>query len=227
MTFDLSHHLLQGRKLIGRHEHTDRSGDTGFTDDQLFIFQEQDHAVNGRQGAICVTRDNLGPLATNLTLLLQKESNDCYPWVTNIIDLGNLAEAWSFFRWGSKEFHSYLEQRITLYGRVFSDDELDFAGFFIRHGGFKTAVKQEADLLQLDPSYSSIFDEIYIHLHQGGPPPAITQTDPVVMDLKQSLSQGVPVFAEPNHKERRKIGRNAPCPCGSDKKYKRCCGKEG
>lgn len=22
----------------------------------------------------------------------------------------------------------------------------------------------------------------------------------------------------------RKIGRNEPCPCGSDKKYKRCCG---
>lgn len=22
-----------------------------------------------------------------------------------------------------------------------------------------------------------------------------------------------------------KIGRNAPCPCGSGKKYKRCCGK--
>ena len=24
--------------------------------------------------------------------------------------------------------------------------------------------------------------------------------------------------------ERRKVGRNAPCPCGSGKKYKRCCG---
>jgi preprotein translocase subunit SecA len=23
------------------------------------------------------------------------------------------------------------------------------------------------------------------------------------------------------------IGRNAPCPCGSGKKYKQCCGKEG
>lgn len=23
-----------------------------------------------------------------------------------------------------------------------------------------------------------------------------------------------------------KIGRNAPCPCGSGRKYKRCCGKE-
>ena len=24
-----------------------------------------------------------------------------------------------------------------------------------------------------------------------------------------------------------KIGRNDPCPCGSGKKYKNCCGKKG
>jgi preprotein translocase subunit SecA len=23
------------------------------------------------------------------------------------------------------------------------------------------------------------------------------------------------------------LGRNAPCPCGSGKKYKQCCGREG
>lgn len=27
------------------------------------------------------------------------------------------------------------------------------------------------------------------------------------------------------HREAPKIGRNAPCPCGSGKKYKKCCGK--
>jgi uncharacterized protein YecA (UPF0149 family) len=30
----------------------------------------------------------------------------------------------------------------------------------------------------------------------------------------------VPIIAEP------KIGRNEPCPCGSGKKYKKCCGKD-
>ncbi|MFQ7436849.1 MAG: SEC-C metal-binding domain-containing protein [Ruminococcus sp.] len=24
---------------------------------------------------------------------------------------------------------------------------------------------------------------------------------------------------------RKKVGRNDPCPCGSGKKYKKCCGK--
>jgi len=26
---------------------------------------------------------------------------------------------------------------------------------------------------------------------------------------------------------KRKVGRNDPCPCGSGKKYKRCCGRPG
>ena len=43
----LPHDLLQGRELIGGHEHTDRAGDTGFTDDQLLLFQQDDHVVNG------------------------------------------------------------------------------------------------------------------------------------------------------------------------------------
>jgi preprotein translocase subunit SecA len=27
-------------------------------------------------------------------------------------------------------------------------------------------------------------------------------------------------------RETQKVGRNEPCPCGSGKKYKRCCGKD-
>ena len=30
---------------------------------------------------------------------------------------------------------------------------------------------------------------------------------------------------KPYRREEAKIGRNAPCPCGSGKKYKHCCGK--
>jgi SWIM/SEC-C metal-binding protein len=31
-------------------------------------------------------------------------------------------------------------------------------------------------------------------------------------------------WPEPTHAEK-KVGRNDPCPCGSGKKYKKCCGK--
>jgi preprotein translocase subunit SecA len=32
---------------------------------------------------------------------------------------------------------------------------------------------------------------------------------------------------EPIRRETPKVGRNAPCPCGSGKKYKKCCGQAG
>jgi len=31
--------------------------------------------------------------------------------------------------------------------------------------------------------------------------------------------------AEYLHQKEKKVGRNEPCPCGSGKKYKKCCGK--
>ena len=38
------------------------------------------------------------------------------------------------------------------------------------------------------------------------------------------LNGGVPKSVKP-YKREKKIGRNEPCPCGSGKKYKKCCGK--
>jgi len=176
--------------------------------------------------SVCVTRDNFGALATNLALLLEKKNDDSYPWAVNIIDLFNLAEAWSYFKWGHSELRKYLEHRIVLHGKVFSDDELDYAGYFMRHGDFRNAIKSQADLIQLTPDYSSVFDEIYRHLHLGGPPVKLNQTEPVIMDLRRSLISDQPVFVEPQScsTKLRKIGRNEQCPCGSGKKYKRCCG---
>ncbi len=39
-----------------------------------------------------------------------------------------------------------------------------------------------------------------------------------IMDLERLLNPPVPVRVE------KKPGRNEPCPCGSGKKYKKCCG---
>jgi SWIM/SEC-C metal-binding protein len=38
-------------------------------------------------------------------------------------------------------------------------------------------------------------------------------------DLERLLNPQQPVTAE------KKVGRNEPCPCGSGKKYKKCCGQ--
>ncbi len=40
-----------------------------------------------------------------------------------------------------------------------------------------------------------------------------------IADLERLLNPPKPTIAE------KKVGRNEPCPCGSGKKYKKCCGK--
>jgi uncharacterized protein YchJ len=50
----------------------------------------------------------------------------------------------------------------------------------------------------------------------------------VLMDICQSRDKNSkPIYldaTEPIKKENEKVGRNDPCPCGSGKKYKKCCG---
>lgn len=39
---------------------------------------------------------------------------------------------------------------------------------------------------------------------------------------------GVPLFLQtPVRKDKKKVGRNKPCSCGSGKKYKKCCWRRG
>jgi preprotein translocase subunit SecA len=44
-------------------------------------------------------------------------------------------------------------------------------------------------------------------------------------DLVFSGSDGAPPKKKPAKRQRKKVGRNDPCPCGSGKKYKKCHGK--
>ncbi|MGW8195118.1 MAG: SEC-C metal-binding domain-containing protein, partial [Desulforhopalus sp.] len=44
--------------------------------------------------------------------------------------------------------------------------------------------------------------------------------------LNKGAAGEEPQPAQPIRREGEKIGRNAPCTCGSGKKYKRCCGRE-
>ncbi|HIG30958.1 MAG TPA: preprotein translocase subunit SecA [Verrucomicrobiales bacterium] len=53
-----------------------------------------------------------------------------------------------------------------------------------------------------------------------GPGPGTKESD-VVSEAAKALSKPSPKRSGP------KVGRNAPCPCGSGRKYKQCCGKTG
>jgi preprotein translocase subunit SecA len=48
---------------------------------------------------------------------------------------------------------------------------------------------------------------------------------PKEQNLVFSGGEGTPTKKKPVKRSVKKVGRNAPCPCGSGKKYKKCCGR--
>jgi hypothetical protein len=137
-----------------------------------------------RTRVVCVTRDDFGPLAVNLSLLLEKDEDDPYPWAVNILDLRTLIDAWDYFGWGADHFIKYLNMRVALHDKVFATDELEIAGFFVKHGGLEPLIGADADHIQLDPSYSDVFDNIY-QARLGGEEVVYAPTEPFMKDINQ------------------------------------------
>jgi uncharacterized protein len=50
---------------------------------------------------------------------------------------------------------------------------------------------------------------------------AIAESAAAIYDYSRSIADGSP---QPYRRQAAKVGRNDPCPCGSGKKYKKCCG---
>jgi len=70
------------------------------------------------------------------------------------------------------------------------------------------------------------------HLKEGIGLRGYAQQPGKISDLRQPKKQkmvfssgDVPETKKPVKRAQKKVGRNAPCPCGSGKKYKKCCGR--
>ena len=46
------------------------------------------------------------------------------------------------------------------------------------------------------------------------------------MTAKEKMAIPPQIMPEQVRRETPKVGRNDPCPCGSGKKYKKCCGRD-
>jgi len=60
---------------------------------------------------------------------------------------------------------------------------------------------------------------LQVRAHHEPPPEARRAEQPMV------FSHGDGSAAQPKERQKKKVGRNDPCTCGSGKKYKKCCGK--
>ena len=135
---------------------------------------------------ICITRDDFGPLATNLNLLLEKGEDTPFPWVINVLDLEFLVQGFNHLGLGESDLVNYLNSRLKLHGKLFGTDELEYVGFYLKHGGLEEIVSNNADLIVLTPDYSDIFDEIYL-AEKTGEKIEVTPTPPVMVNAREAI----------------------------------------
>ena len=174
---------------------------------------------------ICVTRDNYGPLATYLSFLLEKKEDEPYPWAINILDLGQIADLWQCYSWNGRQLRNFLSQRILLNKKAFSDDELDYIAAYTKNCGLHHFVNANCDWLQIGSLYATFLNAVYYHVHHGHPRPDINPEYPNATDLRESLKTGQPVIVDNLSNGPIQVGRNEPCSCGSQVKFKRCHGQ--
>ena len=102
-----------------------------------------------------------------------------------------------------------------------------FVGFL---DGIKTSLKNEFDVESVDDDTQIDLDIDYEKLYYNMRDAKASWLFKLnswknVLDENQT-AQIAREYREANIAHSNKVGRNDPCPCGSGKKYKNCCGKK-
>jgi hypothetical protein len=75
-----------------------------------------------------------------------------------------------------------------------------------------------------NPRYVARLERHYVLVKQAASDPK----HPAYRKLRRVLVDDARSFPAPQARTKtRRVGRNDPCPCGSGKKYKHCCGRKG
>jgi hypothetical protein len=139
--------------------------------------------------AVCFMRDDHGPLATNLSLLLDKAPDVPYPWVICAFDFASLCDAREYWLLDPSVLFEFLRERVILHGKASADDELDLFAFRLRHGSLRPILDADCDIFVVASSYSHLFDQMYHAKRAGGERVEIAVTEPVITDLKRLLQE--------------------------------------
>ena len=142
-------------------------------------------------------------------------------------------------------WNEYLEKEQRIYKGLFSKNDdtiqgsvaslaegfemtnLDFAGFM---SGINTSLVNSIEVEELTESSEIAvkidFEKLYFNMHVANADWLynLPEWDNLLSkekrnEIKTAYNKTRTVVNE------NKIGRNDPCPCGSEKKYKKCCGK--
>lgn len=109
----------------------------------------------------------------------------------------------------------------------FKEDEMDiFLGFL---EGMQSSSNNQIDLEKVNDETAISFDidyeKLLYNMHDAKAPWLFGLPEWDLVFSKEERDNIFKNFKRDHIAHSEKIGRNDPCPCGSGKKYKKCCGK--
>ncbi len=152
-------------------------------------------------------------------------------------DKGKLQRMWQDYFQKEKEVYIKLLQdpdtevqgTVAELAEKYELTELEMAGFL---DGIQESLKtpNEIEELEADSHVSLAFDPEMLYRNMVEAKAdwlyGLEEWDAIFSKEKQEELYKLQKQSHTVRREGKKIGRNDPCPCGSGKKYKNCCGKD-
>ncbi|MCX5702754.1 MAG: preprotein translocase subunit SecA [Candidatus Omnitrophica bacterium] len=133
-------------------------------------------------------------------------------WKDHLYTMDNLREGIGLRAYGQRDpLIEYKREAFDMFSQMFSSIEEEAA----------------ETVFKLQPARPERFKGVFSSVSQEFLHPEVSKFEKV---QEKVISQGAPfvspkIMTPPIQASHQKVGRNDPCPCGSGKKYKKCCGK--
>ncbi|MFA5340389.1 MAG: SEC-C metal-binding domain-containing protein [Clostridia bacterium] len=124
------------------------------------------------------------------------------------------------------EKNHYLKGTVEELSKKYNMEDWVFAGFI---DGINTSLKQHTDVESLNADTELDceidFNKLYYNMLNAKAQWLYTLDEWEGILSKEERAEIKKQFTIDHTAVRDKVGRNDPCPCGSGKKYKKCCGQ--
>ncbi len=188
---------------------------------------------------LVLTLNQFGKIAINTSPLLEKEEHEPYPWVCNLHDFENIIEIQKYLKKTPDDFMNYIVWRISHHKQFMSFDELEIIEQYYCNQSFVSEIDDNTSIMTtlFGPN---LIDKIYFEKHgipynmptnfiESDNSIAKNDTFPLLHPPQIIPRVNMPSFNPPQIPLTitKRIGGKQPCPCGSGKKFKRCCKGKG
>ncbi len=152
---------------------------------------------------ICVTVEQLGMIASNLSLLLEKDADEPYPLAVNLYDLESLLDGFAYKKKNKTDFLLYLDEREKYHKQLYASDELEIAGSFLSYDSLSKTIKSKDIQMFFTLDMSNIFDKIYFE-KKGIEYELEESKEPVLTDVRLEMEKMFSNTKSQNTKNKKK-----------------------